>query len=279
MASRKEQKEAARARRLAEEQARAAARQRMRRIQMLGGVAVLAVAIVAVAIVISTRGSSSSGSGTGGIPKTTTAQHKIEKQVDTLLADIPQSGTVLGKPTAPVTLTYYGDLECPICMEFTTGANHSNGGFPQLVANDVRSGKVKVVYRSFCTATCNDHSQSLFNLQQVAAYAAGEQDKFWNYAELFYHEQESELSDYVNDKFLTALAHQVTGLDIAKWQRDRGDPGLLSQVQAGQRQGTAAGVQGTPTVIATGPKGTEPVAAPTGVPSYSNLQQAIKAVT
>ncbi len=38
--------------------------------------------------------------------------------------------------------------------------------------DDVATGKVKVDYRSFCTATCNNHPQSVFNQQQVAAYAA-----------------------------------------------------------------------------------------------------------
>ena len=37
-------------------------------------------------------------------------------------AGIPQSGNALGNPTAPVTLEYFGDLECPICREFTLGA-------------------------------------------------------------------------------------------------------------------------------------------------------------
>ena len=50
-------------------------------------------------------------------------------------------------------------------------------------------GKVKVVYRSFCTATCNGPDPSVFNTQQVAGLAAGKQNKFWQYTELFYHEQ------------------------------------------------------------------------------------------
>src|SRR5438874_263892 len=59
MASRKEQKEQARARRLAEEQARAERTRRQRRLQMLGGVALAAIAVVAVVIAISSGGGSS----------------------------------------------------------------------------------------------------------------------------------------------------------------------------------------------------------------------------
>lgn len=61
MASRKEQKEQARARRLAEEQARAEKARRQRRLQMLAGVLLAAIAIVAVAIAISSGGGGSKG--------------------------------------------------------------------------------------------------------------------------------------------------------------------------------------------------------------------------
>ena len=78
-------------------------------------------------------------------------------------------------------MTYYGDLECPICQDFTL-----SGGFPQLVSNEVRTGKVQVVYKAFQTAT---RDPTVFKTQQVAALAAGQQQQFWNFAELFYHEQ------------------------------------------------------------------------------------------
>src|SRR5579875_1472418 len=171
MASRKEQKEQARARRLAEEQAATARAQRVRRLQLLAGAVTVAIVVVVVAIAIS----AGSGGSTGLQNKHQASQ--TYAQVNTLLSGIPQSGTTLGNPDAKVTMVYYGDLECPICRDFTLF-----GGFSQLVQNDVRQGKVKVVYKSFCTATCNGPGQAVFNKQQVAAYAAGEQDLFWDYA-------------------------------------------------------------------------------------------------
>ena len=101
-------------------------------------------------------------------------------------------------------MTYYGDLECPICQDFTL-----NGGFPQLVANEVSAGKVQVVYRAFQTAT---RDPNVFKTQQVAALAAGMQSKFWNYTELFYHEQGAEGSGYVTENYLSGLAEQIPGL-------------------------------------------------------------------
>ena len=101
-------------------------------------------------------------------------------QVDALLAGVPQSGNVLGDPKAPVTLQYYGDLECPICKEFTLGA------LPSLIQKYVRAGKLKIEYRSLETAT---REPETFKSQQIAALAAGKQNKMWHYLELFYHEQ------------------------------------------------------------------------------------------
>ena len=170
MASRKEQKEEARARRLAEEQAAAQRAQRNRRFQMLAGVLVGAAIVIVAAIVISSNNKTVSTSANPN----GTQQQQIVKQVDALLSGIPQTGTTLGNPSAPVTMTYYGDLECPICRDFTL-----IGGFPQLVQNEVRQGKVKVVYKSFCTATCNGPGQGPYC--GGANFAPGD---YYNTAEL-----------------------------------------------------------------------------------------------
>jgi protein-disulfide isomerase len=264
MASRKEQKEQARARRLAEEQARAERARRGRRLRMIGGVVVGVVVIVVAAIAISSGG----GSSASGLQKGTSAS-KTAASVQTLLAGIPQSGARLGNAKAPVTMIYYGDLQCPICKDFTL-----NGGFPELVAKDVRAGKVQVVYRAFQTAT---RDPAVFKTQQVAALAAGQQQRFWNYTELFYREQGQEGSNYVTESYLSGLANQISGLSMTKWQTDRNNQSLGNQVATDEQTGTTAGVSGTPTLVLQGPKGNAPVTA--GVPSYSQLQQAIKQVT
>lgn len=261
MASRKEQKEEARARRLAEEQARAARARRDRRLRMVAGVGVLAVAIVAVLIAVSSGGSGASGLAHGQAKAQTMAA------VDKLLGGIPQSGTTLGSPSAPVTMTYYGDLECPVCRDFTL-----NGGWPQLIANQVRGSKVKVVYKSFQTATADPN---VFKLQQAAALAAGQQQRFWNFTELFYRQQGAEGSGYVNDSYLNGLASQVTGLNLSKWSADKNSSALTNQVTNEVQTGASAGVRATPTLVFTGPKGST---ATSGAVAYRDLQAAIKKV-
>lgn len=266
MASRTKQKEEARARRLAEEQARAQRIRRQQRLRMVGGTVLGAIVIVVVLVLVNSGGGKKGGLQTGTQANATSAS------VNQLLTGIPQSGATLGNPKAPVTMTYYGDYQCPVCKDFTV-----SGGFPQLVANDVRSGKVKVVYKSFCTATCNGPDPNVFNTQQVAGLSAGEQSKFWQFTELFYHEQGQENTTYVNENYLQGLAKQIPGLNLTTWQSDRNNASLTSQVNADQSTARSIGVSGTPTLIFKGPKGQ---AVPnSAVPTYAQLQQAIKQVS
>ena len=50
-----------------------------------------------------------------------------------------------------------------------------------------------------------------------AALAAGEQDRFWNFLQLFYLNQGGENSGYVTDGFLTSIAKGAGVPDIDKW--------------------------------------------------------------
>ncbi len=266
MASRTKQKEEARARRLAEEQARAERERRQRRVRMLAGIVVAAVAVVAVLIAVS-LGSSSSGGLKHGRQAT-----QLTSQINSLLSGIPESGTTLGNPNAKVTVTEFGDLECPICRDFALGTEN------QLISNDVRSGKVKLVYRSLETATGNGPDANMFGSQQAAALAAGLQGKAWYYIELFYHEQGSEGTNYVNPNYLDQLALQIPPpFNYAKWRTDSQNPSLLAQVNQDQNLAASKGYNSTPTVTIVGPKGaTQPIV---GDFDYGSYESAINQVS
>ena len=90
------------------------------------------------------------------------------------LAGIPQHGNVLGNPNAPITITEYGDLVCPTCADFAVTTE------PQIIAALVKTGKAKLVYRAFETASAYANGSQFVNTQ-VAARSAGLQDKEWNY--------------------------------------------------------------------------------------------------
>jgi protein-disulfide isomerase len=235
--TRKQRREQARAQRKAIEEAEAAGAQRRKRLIQLGAV-IGAVVVIVVVILVATGGSEKSGiekprAGSGG-------ESPAQKEVKTLLGGIPQNGNTLGSPTAPVTLQYFGDLECPICKQFSEGA------LTPLIEKYVRPGKLKVEYRNLETAT---REPETFRTQQVAALAAGKQQKGWYYIELFYKEQGQEDTGYVTEKYLQELARQVPGMNLATWTADRGTGEFTNTLTADAQAANNSGFNGTPSFL------------------------------
>ena len=102
---------------------------------------------------------------------------------------------------------------------------------------------MKVEYRSMETAT---REPEAFKTQQVAALAAGKQQRAWYYIELFYHEQGEEHSGYVTESYLQGLAQQVPGLNVSKWSTDRTDPAIAGTLATDAQAANNFGFTGTP---------------------------------
>ena len=275
MSSRTQQKAQARERREQQERAAAQSAQRRRRAQLVAGAVAIAAAVIAAVIVISIGGASAGP----GLAKGKTA-HTLYRQVDASLAGIPEHGTTLGDPHAKDTLTFFGDLQCPVCAALATGQD--GGGLPQFIDDQVRTGHAKIVYRSFCTATCNAFPQSLFDQQQTAAYAAGEQDRFWYYEQLFYRQQGTEGTPYVTPGVPARSRPSDSGLDDARWMSDRSRSDLQTQLRADAQAAVRQlplvdGGRGTPGLIMSGPRGSRLVAE--GLVGYSRLQAALNSVS
>jgi protein-disulfide isomerase len=282
MASRAEQKAQARAQRIEYERKLAEEARRKQRLMRVGGVGLIAVILIVVAIVVS------SGNSTPPPVKLGSAQSKvIANRVDSLLNGIPQNGgnNVLGNPSAPVQVTFYGDLECSACDQFalptnvnTSGGVKGSGYEDQLISQYVRTGKASIVYRSLDTATGNGATPGEFVPQQAAALAAGLQGKAWYFIQTFYNEQRPEGTAYVNQSFLEGIAKQVPGLNYSKWLSDLGSSSLAAQVQTDENAASAAGYRYTPTIVIKGPKGQAPVIQ--SVPSsWTEIQSAINQVS
>jgi protein-disulfide isomerase len=162
------------------------------------------------------------------------------EEIGALLAGIPQSANALGQPAAPVTLAYFGDLECPYCRAFSLEV------LPSIIQRWVRTGKLRIESHALQTAT---HEPEVFMAQQVAALAAGRQDKAWHFIETFYAEQGEEGSGYVTDAYLRGIASRIAGLDLARWANDRSDPDLANEIAGDDRAAENAGLTGTPSFL------------------------------
>jgi protein-disulfide isomerase len=229
LASRKEQREQARAEREAREAAERAAAQRNRRMMQLGGALVAAAVIVVVAILISSGG----GSKKGG---SATGDAAGSQQAAQLLNGVPQQGITLGNPKAPVTLTEFADLQCPFCRDYTINT------FPSVVARYVKPGKVKMVFQNYAFIGPDSLTAAR------AAEAAGKQNKLWNFIDVFYNNQGSENTNYVTDPFLTKIA-KGAGVDPQKMLADRADPKVDQAIALAQQAAQQAGVNSTPTFL------------------------------
>ena len=138
-------------------------------------------------------------SASGGTKSTTTTT--LPKS--TLFEGIPEHDGVLGDPKAPVTLTEYVDLQCPICAEA------SKQTLPWLVETYVRTGKAKLDLRALHFIGPDSEKAA-----RVAAGAKA-QGRLWPFLEAFYAAQGRENSGYVTDDFLRSVAN-AAGVDAAK---------------------------------------------------------------
>jgi len=106
-----------------------------------------------------------------------------------------------------------------------------------------------------------------------AALAAGEQNRYWPYAQLLFENQGKKNSGYVTDDFLTDQAMETPGLDVDEWSSDLKPSSFTQELQAAQAQ--SAGVNATPTLIFSGPGGQTKLVGPQ---DYDRISQAIAQV-
>ena len=160
-----------------------------------------------------------------------------EARMQKAIARVPQHGPLLGKPSAPVTVYEFADLQCPYC------GNYMRTLFPTLLADDVVPGKVKMVLNPVWLL--GDGSR--WGAQ--AAVAAGAQNKMWNYADAFYYNQGPENSGYVTTGFLREVGSDVPGLNVNRLMVDTYSSATRLRFKAMLAFAKAQGVVATPTFI------------------------------
>jgi protein-disulfide isomerase len=258
MEGRDQERERLRAERQAAESQDAAQLARKRRVQYLTIAGFAAVAVIVALVVIS-----QSGGGNSNNTVTNTGNVRGVAEVNSELQGLSQSGQTLGDSSAPVTVTEFGDPQCPVCKAF------SEQVAPQLISSEVKTGKVKYTYQPYLIIGPDSKPA------MQAALAAGEQGKFWNFLQLFYLNQGEENSGYVTDDFLTSIAQAAGVPDIGKWNTSRNSSQWDSIISKGTADAEGFGFNGTPSLVAQGPKSTQAI---NGF-SLSEIQAAIQQVS
>jgi protein-disulfide isomerase len=198
------------------------------------GVVVLAAVGIGLAIALSGGGKStpsnvpSIGNAATGLPGSTDIADQLK--------GVPQHGMTLGKPTAPVTLLEYIDLQCPICREFETSV------MPDVIAKYVKTGKVKVEARVL--QFIGPDSLKARN----AMLAAAEQNKAYNFSQVLYANQGTENTGWVTDDMLAQIAASVPGMRVPELLDARNSAAVKKLGASYDAQAAADHVPGTPTL-------------------------------
>ena len=155
---------------------------------------------------------------------------------------ISGSPPILGSPNASVTIVEFGDYQCPTCGAWFSTQEAS------LVQNLVNTGKAKLVWRDFDFYGLDSVSAS------EAAYAAGEQGKFWQFHDLLFQNQQIPNGGWASRQNLVKLATQL-GLNMTQFNSDFNSGKYDSLISANHALGVQAGVTETPTFFLIGSNG------------------------
>jgi protein-disulfide isomerase len=241
----------------------ARSRQASPRVLIGAGAAAAVIAVVVVLIVVLTGGGSSTptitqpiGSATAGLPGAT--------EVEAMFKGIPQTGLKLGSPKAPVQMVMYIDLQCPICQNYDTTI------LPTLVSQYIRTGKVQLEVKPWAFIG-PDSTRG-----QKAMFAAAEQNKAFQFAQVLYDNQGTENTGWLTDDMLISIAGSVTGMNVPKLMSARNSSTIAQEIKDVTASVDANKVAGTPTIFV-GKAGSKPsrVGAANSVPDLSQTEAAL----
>ncbi|MFI8399286.1 MULTISPECIES: DsbA family protein [unclassified Streptomyces] len=147
-------------------------------------------------------------------------------------------GLALGRADAPVVLIEYADFKCGYCGKFARDTE------PVLVEKYVKDGTLRIEWRNF--PIFGEESEAVAR----AAWAAGQQGRFWEFHRAAYAEGAKE-QGFGKDR-LAALAKEAGVPDAARFAKDTEGQAARAAVRKDQDQGYALGATSTPSFLVNG---------------------------
>jgi protein-disulfide isomerase len=147
---------------------------------------------------------------------------------------------VLGDAKAKVTIIEFGDYQCPSCRAFWREVE------PRLRKEYVDTGKVKLVFADFPLVQI--HPEAM--LAAMAVDCAGDQDKYWQYHDKLFREQDNRGEDVIRFRAadLKKWAKAI-GLETAAFNECLDSARYKDEVAKDKAAGDSLGVRGTPTFL------------------------------
>lgn len=172
---------------------------------------------------------------TGGSKSPSSQAPAGAAEIAAMLHGIPQHGTTLGSPSAPVTLVEFADPQCPYCGDWEHAA------LPTIIDKYVRTGKVRIVFNGMTFVGADSETA------MRTALAAGAQSRFWNVIALLYANQGTENTGWVSDALLRGIGNAVPGLDTKRMLDSLQSASVTRQLAGAAALAQDAGVSSTPT--------------------------------
>jgi len=185
-------------------------------------------------------------------------------EVQQLFGGIRQDGNTLGSVDAPVKIELFNDLSCDPCSDYQLAV------VPTLVNDYVRPGEASIIYRHFLMG-----ERETF-VGDFGAVAAAQQDREWQYVQLFFINQDEAKRTGVTQEFLHDIASGVLELDTDQWRHDLESSDANPILDADSKLSIDLRLPAEPAVLVTGPNGTKQL---DSSPSLDQVEAAISDVS
>ena len=143
-----------------------------------------------------------------------------------------------GPVDAPITLVVYSDYQCPFCAAW------SHETLPTM-REYAEAGELRIEWRDINILS------EVSERASIASYAAGLQDRFWEYHEALFPDGETRSASELTDQGLVDLAVEL-GLDEDRFVEDMAAADTVEAIDRNAQEGLAAGVSGTPAFVLDG---------------------------
>jgi protein-disulfide isomerase len=184
-------------------------------------------------------------------------------EVQELIGGIPQLGDRLGPDDAPITIDVFNDIQCTRCADYQLNV------IDPLINEYVRTGAAQMIFRHYPLGG------KPVTLGGVAAEAAGEQDRQWQFIEVFVRNLDQVPEEGVTQEFLNEVAAVVPKLDVTAWEQANAGSDAEEAARAGNDLGTQLKIPADPAVVVTGINGSEEL---DSAPSLEEIEAAIDRV-
>jgi protein-disulfide isomerase len=164
-------------------------------------------------------------------------------EVQRIFGGIPQDGAVLGAEDTETTVSVFNDIQCEPCADYQIDV------IDPLVEEYARSGEVRFEFRHFSLAP-NDTT-----VAAIAAEAAGEQERQWQYLDTFVRNLDVVISRDVDEEVLREVAEAVPQLEVDQWEGDLGSPEAEELVREDAMLAAELELPADPAVVVDAPGG------------------------